>query len=244
MRKLNIKYKYLILFILYFSLNSLYSQNTKDISAKINLLRKDIFVKIDALVENNEHIYNHKLNYLLLTLTQNPNQKNFTKDSRYGEFTLLPNEKKVVSSLKLNVEPDQKLKIYLFIKDQKQLIALDSVKINETVETLKTTAIQEDEIEIKGLVVENVKTKIGKDFYDIFYQKYNRSGAKYSFVIHINEKPFIGGRGALISIEVDDKKIFEFQARPDEEMLQKAADYALKLIENYSKTRNTFEKVY
>ena len=93
-------------------------------------------------------------------------------------------------------------------------------------------------------MVENVKTKIGKDFYDIFYQKYNQSGAKYAFVINILEKPFIGGRGALVSVEIDDKKIFEFQARPDEEMLQKAADYALKLIENYSKTRNTFEKIY
>jgi hypothetical protein len=63
-------------------------------------------------------------------------------------------------------------------------------------------------------------------------------------VININEKPFMGGRGALISIEIGDDKIFEFQARPDEEMLQKAADYTLRLIENYSKTRNTFEKVY
>ena len=54
----------------------------------------------------------------------------------------------------------------------------------------------------------------------------------------------MGGRGALVSIEVGDDKIFEFQARPEEEMLQKAADYALKLIENYSKTRNTFEKIY
>ena len=66
----------------------------------------------------------------------------------------------------------------------------------------------------------------------------------YSFVINILEKPFIGGRGALVSVEIDDKKIFEFQARPDEEMLQKAADYALKRIENYNKTRNTFEKIY
>ena len=102
----------------------------------------------------------------------------------------------------------------------------------------------EDEIEIKGLVVENVKTPFGKEFYDIFYQKYNQSGTKYSFVIDVNEKPFIGGRGALISIDVGDDKIFEFQARPDEDLLKNAADHALKLIDNYSKNRNTFEKMY
>ncbi len=232
------------LFVILFQFNFVSAQETEKIQAKINLFQKDIFVMIDAVVENSDHIYKNQLKYHLLSLRKNANSKIYTKEDRFGDFTLLPNEKKTITNLKLSIEPNQELKVYLFIKDDKQLVAIDSVKINETVEILKTTAIQEDEIEIKGLVVENVRTKIGKDFYDIFYQKYNRSGAKYSFVININEKPFIGGRGALVSIEVDDKKIFEFQARPDEEMLQKAADYTLKLIKNYSKNRNTFEKIY
>jgi len=237
------RYAY-FLFILIFQFSFVSAQETEKTQAKINLFQKDIFVMIDAVVENNDHIYKNKLNYHLLSLKKEVNSKTYTKDDRYGEFNLLPNEKKTISSIKLSIDPGHQLKVYLFIKDGKQLISMDSVKINETIEILKTTAIQEDEIEIKGLVVENVKTKIGKDFYNIFYQKYSSSGAKYAFVINILEKPFIGGRGALVSIEIDDKKIFEFQARPEEEMLQKAADYALKRIENYNKARNTFEKVY
>jgi len=233
-----------LIFILIFQFQFVSSQEAVNLRAKINLFQKDIFVLIDAVVENKDHIYKNELNYHLLSLKRKGNSKSYTKEDRYGEFNLLPNEKKTITSLKLNIEPDQELKIYLFIKNGQQLIARDSVKINEIVEILRTTAIQEDEIEIKGLVVENVKTPYGKDFYDFFYQKYNRSGAKYSFVIHILEKPFMGGRGSLVSIEVGDNKIFEFQARPDEELLQNAADHALKLIENYSKTRNTFEKVY
>ena len=231
-------------FIFVFQFNFLSSQETKNITAKINLFQKDIFVMIDAVVENSDHIYKNQLKYHLLTLKKEAYSTSYTKEDRQGEFILLPNEKKTIITLKINIEPNQELKAYLFIKNNQQLIAQDSVKINETVEILKTTALSEDDIEIKGLVVENVKTKIGKDFYDIFYQKYNRSGSKYPFVININEKPLIGGRGALVSIEVGDDKIFEFQARPDEEMLQKATDYTLKLIENYSKTRNTYEKVY
>ncbi len=233
-----------LLFVYILTLNFVSAQETKKIQAKINLFQKDIFVKIDAVVENNDHIYENELNYHLLSLKKDIHSKIYTKEDRFGEFTLLPNEKKIITSIKLNIDPGQELKIYFFIKDEKQLIAIDSVKINETIEILKTTAIEEDEIEIKGLVVENVKTPFGKEFYDIFYQKYNQSGVQYSFVINVNEKPFIGGRGALISIDIGDKKIFEFQARPDEEMLQKAADYALKQIENYNKTRNTFEKIY
>ena len=237
------RYAY-FLFILIFQFSFVSAQETKRIHAKINLFQKDIFVKIDAVIQNNDHIYKDKLNYHLLSLKKDTNSKTYIKDDRHGEFNLLPNEKKIITTIKLNVSPNQEVKVYLFIKDDKQLIAQDSVKINEIIEILKTTAIHEETIEITGLVVENVKTKIGKDFYDIFYQKYNQSGAKYAFVINILEKPFIGGRGALVSVEIDDKKIFEFQARPDEEMLQKAADYTLKRIENYNKTRNTFEKVY
>jgi len=237
------RYAYL-LSVLIFQFNFVSAQETENITAKINLFQKDIFVMIDAIVENSNHIYKNKLNYHLLSLKKDIHSKTYTKEDRFGEFNLLPNEKKTITSIKLNLDPGHQLKVYLFIRYDQQLIAMDSVKINETVEILKTTAIQEDEIEIKGLVVENVKTIIGKNFYDIFYQKYNQSGVKYSFVINVLEKPFIGGRGALVSIEIDDKKIFEFQARPDEEMLQKAADYTLKLIENYSKTRNTFEKIY
>ena len=233
-----------LLSILIFHSYFILAQESENIKAKINLFQKDIFIMIDAVVVNNNHIYKNKLSYHLLSLKKNNNSKTYTKEDRFGDFTLVPNEKKTIITLKLNIEPNQELKVYLFIKDQKQLIAQDSVKINEIINILKTNNIQEDEIEIKGLVVENVKTKIGIDFYDIFYQKYNRSGAKHSFVININEKPFMGGRGSLVSIEIDDKKIFEFQARPDEELLQKAADHVLILIKNYSKNRNTFERIY
>lgn len=233
-----------IIFFFFAGLCLLHAQETESVRAKINLFQKDIFVQIDAVVENGAHIYEQKLNYQLLLLRREVNTKSYDKDERHGEFQLLPNEKKTVLSYKFNIEENQELKAYLFIRDKDKLIAKDSVKINQVVELLQTTSIKEDEIEIIGLVVENVKTKIGKDFYDVFYQKYNTSGAKYPFVISINEKPFLGGRGALVSVEIGDDKIFEFQARPDEELLENAAVYTLKLIENYSKTRNTTEKTY
>ena len=226
---------------------SIFAQEGKeaqDVKAKINLFQSDIFVQIDAVVENGAHIYEEKLSYQLLMLHRQVGTKSYGKEERNGNFELLPNEEKTIASYKFNIKENEELKAYLFIRDKDKLIAKDSVNINEVVEILQTTSIREDEIEIIGLVVENVKTKIGKDFYDFFYQKYNGSGTKYPFVININEKPFLGGRGALVSVEIGDDKIFEFQARPDEEMLQNAAVYALKLIENYSKTRNTTEKVY
>ena len=239
--------KYTAICFFLFGTLSIYAQEGKeaqDVKAKINLFQNDIFVQIDAVVKNGAHVYEKKLSYQLLLLHRQVGTKSYEKNERRGEFELLPKEEKTIVSYKFNIEENEELKAYLFVRDKDKLIAKDSIKINEVVEILQTTSIKEDEIEIIGLVVENVKTKIGKDFYDFFYQKYNGSGTKYPFVININEKPFLGGRGALVSVEIGDDKIFEFQARPDEEMLQNAAAYALKLIENYSKTRNTTEKVY
>ncbi|MGB5244781.1 MAG: CsgE family curli-type amyloid fiber assembly protein, partial [Lutimonas sp.] len=98
-------------------------------------------------------------------------------------------------------------------------------------------------IEINGLVVENTKTKMGKDFYDYFYQRYLQEGASFSFIIHINEKPF-PGRGSLISIEIEDKTIVEFQARPDQEFIEGAAKYSMAKVIEYSKNKKEIPKVY
>lgn len=220
------------------------SQNIENIKAEINLFRKDIFVMIDAVVENNDHIYKDALSYHLLTLKRVGNSNSYEKEEQSGSFNILPNQKKTITTTKLTIEPNQEVKIYLFIKNNGNLLSQDVIIINEIESILQTTSIEEDEIEIKGLVVENVKTKIGKDFYDVFYQMYNSSGAKYSFVINVNEKPFIGGRGSLVSVEIGSDKIFEFQARPDEDLLKKAATYTLTLIENYNKNRKNYEKIY
>ena len=122
------RYAYL-LFVLIFQFNFVFAQETKNITTKINLFQKDIFIMVDAVVENNDHIYKNKLKYHLLTLKKQANSKTYTKEDRQGEFTLLPNEKKTIATLKLNIEPNQELKVYLFIKDNQQLIAQDSVKM-------------------------------------------------------------------------------------------------------------------
>jgi len=232
-----------LLLILLPLFNCVQAQESEALRARLNVVREDIFVLIEAVVENNAFLYNDKLNYHLLSLKKQAQTNKYEKSDRYGDFTLLPNENKVITSIKVNLEEEQELKIYLFVKEGKRLVAQDSIKINEVVDLLKTTYLKEVEIEIKGLVVENTKTKFGKDFYDAFYQLYLRKGTNYPFVVNINEKPF-PGTGSLISVEVEDQNIIEFQTRPDLEYLEKAAEYALERIENYNKNRKKVEKVY
>ena len=55
------RYAYLLL-IFIFQFNYVTAQETEKLTAKINLFQKDIFVMIDAVVENDDHIYKNKLN--------------------------------------------------------------------------------------------------------------------------------------------------------------------------------------
>lgn len=89
---------------------------------------------------------------------------------------------------------------------------------------------------LKGIVVDEAITKIGKDYHDLFYQSYLLSGIKYPFVIKIKEKPGMG-RTSIILVEVEEVKIHEFFSRPDEEFLKSNVGVALKRLYFYAKQR-------
>ena len=86
---------------------SVFAQEGKEaqnIKAKINLFQSDIFVQIDAVVENGARIYQEKLSYQLLLLQRQVGTKIYDKNERQGEFNLLPNEEKTIASYKFNIE--------------------------------------------------------------------------------------------------------------------------------------------
>ncbi|MCB4235072.1 curli production assembly/transport protein CsgE [Kaistella anthropi] len=71
----------------------------------------------------------------------------------------------------MNLQKNDALKVFLFIKDEQtgQLISKDSLEINAKTFTRKVSNVNENEIfELKGLTIDQTKTKTGKDFYDLF----------------------------------------------------------------------------
>ena len=219
----------------------IYSQQ-ENISAKINVFSEDIFIGVDLIVENNNFIYNDKLKAFFFTLTEQ-SKGHYIRDSDMYEFSILPNERKIIATKKIITDPSKEIKLYLFIRaNDSTIIAEDVAIINNKVNKINNDI--DDGIEIIGLVTDNVKTRFGKDFYDIFYQYYTKTGIKYSFVINIEEKPSFGGRGSLISIKVGDDKIFEFRASPNEELFKKVSLHTLKLLDKFDKERKLITNYY
>ncbi|NLP58078.1 curli-like amyloid fiber formation chaperone CsgH [Lutibacter sp. B1] len=230
----------IILFFFLIIKGSLCFSQEDDIKAKIVSRTVDNLIDIKAVAQNMEVTYKEGYTYLLFSIKKG-SKGNYSRNSQSGEFSLQPNEEKELSTLKINIQKGEECKVYLFIRKDDSLISKDSTIIYSAERTVEKKYIAESEIEIKGLIIEDVKTKLGKDFYDYLYQKYTTSGLKYPFIINITEKPSIG-RGSKVSIDVDDRILFEFMTKPDDEYILEAANQALYYINNYSIQRKLLYK--
>jgi len=229
-------YLNIIMSCLLFSYTNSYSQLNESIIGKINILEKDNLILIDVLVENTEPIFKNNLYYNLLALKRK-SSGTYESNRQEGEFSLNPNESRNISEIRLSINSDEDLRIYLFIKQNNKLISKDSLLISpKNIIQKENKEDKEIDFELKGIVIDQVITKVGKDFHDYFYQSYSTSGYQYPFVITIKEKPYFG-RSSIISIIVEDRMLFEFMSKPDEEFLKTSVKKSLQNINQYSKQR-------
>lgn len=228
----------LILLFTAFTAIPIFSQES--VRAKIVAKVADNLIDAKAVAQNNEGTIKDDYSYLLFSLKKGE-QGNYSRNSQSGQFSLEPNEEKELASLKINIQKDEECKIFLFIRKDDALISKDSIIIYSAEKEKKNVVIAESNFEIKGIVVDDVITKIGKDFHDYFYQDYSNSGNQYPFVINIKEKPYFG-RSSIITIEIEDQNIFEFITKPDEEFLRDAVKSALQNINQFAIKRKLLYK--
>ncbi|MAT38318.1 MAG: hypothetical protein CL946_01800 [Ectothiorhodospiraceae bacterium] len=102
--------------------------------------------------------------------------------------------------------------------------------LESEVEQDATTEEQESRtlsgIEFDGFVVDRTISKIGRDFYDLFYSQWEApKGAKgYSLIISEKVMPRFGTQ---IIIEIDDQKIFEQFVQPRYDIIEQMAQYGV-----------------
>lgn len=213
-------------------------EEDKGIVAKIekNVIEKQLLVK--AVVTNNSSIY-RELNYLLVAIKKGSNG-NLSNNKQSGKFSINPNETKSLSELSVNLDKNDALKAYLYIRDEEnqKLISKDSLEINQNFLKNKIAKVESDVVfELRGLTIDETKTKVGKDFYDQFYIQYNQLPEKSSSAIKITELPTRGTSGQ-ITIEIDDKIIYGFVTNPSEEFITEQVFNSLRYIKEFTASKN------
>ncbi|WP_272149994.1 CsgE family curli-type amyloid fiber assembly protein [Tenacibaculum aiptasiae] len=212
--------------------------DTYRVKGSVNLTRTDDFLTLRAQVLNLEPYFIDELNYNFVALKKGV-AGNYSKNSQSNDFSLRPKEEKQLSIIKINVKKNEELKVYLFIKHKNKLIHRDTLFL---IPKKKAQKINEEQFLIRGIVIDEAITRIGKDYHDFFYKEYLVTGKNYPFIVKIVEKPALG-RSSMISVEVEGKKIHEFFARPQEDYLKSNVVRAMRNLRVFNqKYRSTFSR--
>ena len=223
----------LFVFLLSISINA-QEKISEDVVAKIKLEQIDDIITIQATATNTTEVLK-TLKYTLTVFRTTPSN-NKSKNSQEGRFTLEANEYKELSQTSINKEERDHLVIMLLISSDQGIIATDRLEINGASNAEQPHENQKnkpnDGIELKGIVVEETKTKPGKDFYDFFYSTYSLNQINGNKIVKVVENLSFG-RSTIIKVTIEDNTIFEFLGKPDLEYLEQMSNTAVRKVYRY-----------
>nr|WP_320119149.1 CsgE family curli-type amyloid fiber assembly protein [uncultured Marinifilum sp.] len=112
--------------------------------------------------------------------------------------------------------------------------------LNKTLENNNKTESNGYDMEIDGLVMDETLSKVGRDFYDMFYSLWQAPKGAKNYTIKIKEM-VLPGLATQITILVDDNEIFKQKVQPRYEVLEQMTSYAnqltLRYLSNYEKMK-------
>jgi hypothetical protein len=186
------------------------------VKAKIQMEEIEGNIKITGTAENLSEII-QSLTYKLSVIKQHSN--NQSTNAQEGLFTLAPGEIKNLSTTQINTsKEDEIIVLLLFYDENKQLIGKDRVVLGNEKKKEENIILPDDGFILSGIISDETKTKMGKDFYDYFYYEYNEKNINSAKIVTVIEELSFG-RNTKISISIENVVIYEFLTRPDEEFL-------------------------
>jgi len=88
------------------------------------------------------------------------------------------------------------------------------------------------EIEIDGLLIDDTKTKAGKDFYDLFYNQWEAPAGAKNYSITLSEKPFRLS-STLIAILINEEVVYQAILQPRQDLIENQTEEAISMVEDY-----------
>ena len=101
-------------------------------------------------------------------------------------------------------------------------------KLTRMVEQVKKSANRSDD----GLLVDNTKTKGGKDFYDLFYASWEAPLNARNFTITINEKPY-RLTTTFIVVMINENVVYEALLQPRLDVIEYMTADAVQMARSY-----------
>lgn len=98
-------------------------------------------------------------------------------------------------------------------------------------------------LEIDGLIVDETLTKSGRDFYELFYSRWQPPPGAQNFTIIIKEQPSAGpGIGTQVTVLINETKVVAIPLQPRYNIIESSVDYALGMSGKYLLNYNQIQK--
>lgn len=222
-------------FCVFFSIQKMYSQAVyKEVKAKIEVEKVENMLSVKGTVENLKSEYK-SISYKLTVFKKNKSNSNSSKNSQDGRIILDPQQKVVLSKTQINESKDDQIILLLIIYDENNaIIGKDRIEMGVDDESNVGEAKPNDGLEMMGIVSNDTKTKLGNEFYELFYKEYSKLKIKSNKIVSVQEEMTFG-RTTKIMVLVDGDLINEFVSRPDEDFMKYMAEYISNEVFKYFK---------
>ncbi len=93
-------------------------------------------------------------------------------------------------------------------------------------EGVATNEAGDPRLMLDGLVVDETRSKLGRDFYDLFYSTWQAPGGAVNYTVTVQERP-APGMGTFVVVRVNDEISFQARLQPRYEFIGRAAEAAV-----------------
>ena len=130
------------------------------------------------------------------------------------------------------------------VNDSLRTLKILKQTLDDFVEENKVKESASLEIEIDGLIMDETITKVGRDFYDMFYSIWEAPKTAKNYTITVKEM-IIPGLASQITVLVNETMIFRQRVQPRYEVLEQMSKFAnqatLEFLNNYEKMKAQLE---
>jgi len=237
----------LLLLVISLPLFSAAQYYNKDVEATIDLeLIDNSVMKIVGSAYNKTEI-NKSLRYVMSVIKKSNDSANRSDNSQDGRFVLEPGIKKNLTNTSINIDQGDRTIILLLVyddedniigKDRKVLNGMEGEQdlVSEAIAPSKINADVQESKEsgfvLKGMVIENTKTKAGSDFYDMFYSAYLARNINGEEIVKVDERLAIANN-TQIQVIVGDQVVMQFIMNPRSQYLEQMAEQAIYRVNLY-----------
>ena len=232
--------KTLLIIVLLTSVQAFGQFLNRDVKAIVEVVKSEKMFEITPKAENISKI-SQSLLFELKVFKKDTRTGNVIENKQTGRFVISPGDIKKLSFTAIDENKNNEEIIVLLLlrnldndiigKDRK-VISGNSIKDSDDENKIVLKRKPKDGIRLTGVVLERVKTKPGRDFYNFFYSQFLSYNFTDSRAVMV-EEVFSRGRTTQIHIKVDNVKVYEFFVQPKIDFLKQNATIAIKIIYNY-----------